>query len=115
MYKLAALSSRLRVSKSDAFLIRRSALAGVLVFALLALATTTSVGPADPKLYLNDIKALAAPAMEGRGAGTKGLAKAAKYLEHRYKSLGMQPAGTNTISTTSPTPSDAAKWGKWLR
>jgi Peptidase family M28/PDZ domain/PA domain len=112
MSKPTALSSRLRVSKSNAFRIRRSALAAILVFALLASATTTSVGPADPKLYLNDIKALAAPAMEGRGAGTKGLAKAAKYLEHRYNSLGMQPAGTNgflqpfTVTTGAKLKSD---------
>ena len=37
---------------------------------------------------------LAAPNMEGRGAGTKGLAKASQYIEQRYKSLGLQAAGT---------------------
>jgi len=31
---------------------------------------------ADPQRYVDDIKALAAPAMEGRGAGTKGIARA---------------------------------------
>jgi hypothetical protein len=67
----------------------------VLAFSLLATATAPSIGPADSTRYLNDIKTLAAPNMEGRGAGTKGLAKATKYIEHRYKSLGLQPAGTN--------------------
>jgi hypothetical protein len=92
--------------------IRRSALAAVLAFSLLAAATTTSVGPADPKLYLNDIKTLAAPDMEGRGAGTKGLDRASKYLEHRYKSLGLQPAGTKgylqafTVTTGAKLKSD---------
>src|SRR5271165_4641547 len=95
MRNIISLSSCLHVSQSDASRIRRSVLAAVLVFALLAAATSTSVGPADSKLYLNDIKTLAAPDMEGRGAGTKGLAKASKYLEHRYESLGLQPAGTN--------------------
>ena len=75
--------------------IRRGLLAGLLAFSLLATATPVSVAPANPKLYLDDIKTLAAPDMEGRGAGTKGLAKASKYLEHWYKSLGLQPAGTN--------------------
>ena len=87
--------SSFRVTNSDATRIRRSALALVLAFSLLAAATTTSVSPANPQLYLNDVKTLAAPDMEGRGAGTKGLDKAAKYLEHRYKSLGLQPAGTH--------------------
>src|SRR5271166_2652801 len=95
MLNIISLLSQSFVSKSDAIRIRRSALAAVLAFSLLATATPTTVGPADPKLYLNDIKTLAAPDMEGRGAGTQGLAKASKYLEHRYKSLGLQPAGTN--------------------
>src|SRR5271165_7086758 len=112
MSKLTSLVSRLRVSKSDASRIRRSVLAALLAISLLATATTPSVGPADPKLYLNDIKTLAAPDMEGRGAGTKGLAKASKYLEHRYKSLGLQPAGTNgylqpfTVTTGAKLKSD---------
>ena len=67
----------------------------VLACSLLATATAPSIGSADPTRYLNDIKTLAAPNMEGRGAGTKGLAKATKYIEHRYKTLGLQPAGTN--------------------
>ncbi len=82
------------MSKSGVARICRAALPPLLVFSILAAATSTSVGPADPQLYLNDIKTLAAPDMEGRGAGTKGLAKASKYLEHRYKSLGLRPAGT---------------------
>jgi hypothetical protein len=112
MLKLTSLTSRIRVSKSDVSRIRGSALAAVLAFSLLAAATTTSVGPADPQLYLNDIKTLAAPDMEGRGAGTKGLDRAAKYLEHRYKSLGLQPAGTNgylqpfTVTTGAKLKSD---------
>ncbi len=102
----------LNVSRSDAPRIRRSALAAILAFSLLAMATPTSVGPANAELYLNHIKTLAAPSMEGRGAGTKGLAKASKYLEHRYKSLGLRPAGTNgylqpfTVTTGAKLKSD---------
>ncbi len=57
--------------------------------------TSPAVAPADPIRYLNDIKALTVPAMEGRGDGTKGLTLAADLLERRYKSLGLDPAGTN--------------------
>ena len=79
----------------DASRIRRALLCVLLAFSLLATATAPSIAPADPARYLNDIKTLAAPDMEGRGAGTKGLGRATKYIEHRYKSLGLQPAGTN--------------------
>lgn len=45
--------------------------------------------------YLGDIKALTTPEMEGRGDGTKGLTRAEHMLVQRYKSLGLEPAGTN--------------------
>jgi Zn-dependent M28 family amino/carboxypeptidase len=51
-------------------------------------------GQTDSQRYLNDVKALSAPEMEGRGAGTKGIDRAAHLIEQRYKSLGLQPAGT---------------------
>lgn len=64
------------------------------VFAILVLAGATSPAPkADPDHYLNDVKALAAPDMEGRGAGTRGLAKAEHLIESRYKQLHLDPAG----------------------
>ena len=112
MLNIISVLSRFRVSKSDATRIRRSVLALVLAFSSAGHGDAPSVGPADPKLYLNDIKTLAAPDMEGRGAGTKGLDKASKYLEHRYKSLGLQPAGTNgylqpfTVTTGAKLKSD---------
>jgi aminopeptidase YwaD len=62
---------------------------------LLAAFAPAPIGNADPKRYQADVTALAAPQMEGRGAGTKGIARAAKMLEARYKSLGLKPAGTN--------------------
>ena len=43
---------------------------------------------------MDDVKSLSAPAMEGRGAGTKGIVRAADLIEQRYRSLGLQPAGT---------------------
>jgi hypothetical protein len=63
--------------------------------ALLLVAASTPFQPADPTRYLNDIKTLAAPDMEGRGAGTKGLTRAEHLIEKRYKELGLQPAGVN--------------------
>ena len=63
--------------------------------ALLLAAASSPVPQADPNRYLNDIKALASPEMEGRGAGTKGLTRAEHLIEKRYKELGLQPAGVN--------------------
>ena len=69
----------------------------VLVLALaLVRATAQTLGSADPTRYLDDIKSLTAPAMEGRGDDTKGLTRAATLLERRYKQLGLKPAGTNS-------------------
>jgi hypothetical protein len=84
----------------------------VLAFSLLATATGPAIGSADSTRYLNDIKTLSAPDMEGRGAGTKGLGRATKYLERRYKGLRLQPAGTNgylqpfTVTTGAKLRSD---------
>src|SRR5579871_6098544 len=68
-------------------------------FLVLALATLVladvSTRTADPQRYLNDVKDLSAPRMEGRGAGTKGIERAAHLIEQRYKGLGLKPAGTN--------------------
>jgi hypothetical protein len=75
--------------------------AGAILFAALALsivlvAAPPSIPPADPHRYLDDIKSLTTPAMEGRGAGTKGLTRAEHWIEKRYKSLGLEPAGMNS-------------------
>src|SRR5579864_5827111 len=59
------------------------------------LAASTPVQQADPSRYLNDVKSLASPEMEGRGAGTKGLTRAEHLIEKRYRELGLQPAGVN--------------------
>ncbi|HMK23247.1 MAG TPA: M28 family peptidase [Terriglobales bacterium] len=63
---------------------------------LCAACFAQSLAPSDPKLYLDDVKALTAPAMEGRGDGTKGLTRAAHLLEQRYRKLGLKAAGTNS-------------------
>src|SRR5215472_6520426 len=67
----------------------------------LAAGFLSSLGLADQassQRYLDDVKALSAPAMEGRGAGTKGIDRAAHLIEQRYKALGLEPAGTHGYS-----------------
>jgi hypothetical protein len=68
----------------------------VFALALLAARVAFAADSADPKRYLNDIKTLSAPVMEGRGAGTKGIALAANVIEQRFQSLGLKPAGTKS-------------------
>ncbi len=68
----------------------------LLAFTFLSLAAPPAISTADPHRYLDDIKALTTPAMEGRGDGSKGLTRAAHLIEKRFKSLGLEPAGTNS-------------------
>jgi hypothetical protein len=63
----------------------------VAIAAVLAAATSTQ--QADPNRYVGDIKILASPEFEGRGAGTAGLTRAQRMIEKRYKELHLQPAG----------------------
>src|SRR5229473_8505349 len=68
----------------------------LLVLALLAASIAAAADSADPKRYLDDIKALTIPAMEGRGDGSPGLTLAANLIEQRFRTLGLQPAGKNS-------------------
>jgi hypothetical protein len=72
---------------------RTAALAVVVAVAAPLAADTNS---ADPKKYLEDVKSLASPGMEGRGAGTQGIERAANLIVQRYRSLGLQPAGSKS-------------------
>ncbi len=79
--------------------LRRLALSAVafaiaLTFVAVAPAQAPALAKADAARYLDTIKTLAAPDMEGRGAGTKGIDLAAHLLEQRYQGLGLDPAGT---------------------
>jgi hypothetical protein len=78
---------------SSQFAWRSASLVAVLAFFFLR-AVGDSGPAADPQKYLQDVKTLASPAMEGRGAGTKGIVRAADFIEQRYRSLGLQPAGS---------------------
>src|SRR5271157_1395005 len=69
---------------------------GVLLLAVCLAAATpvpTAVGPADAQRYVNDIKTLTLPKMEGRGEGSKGLVRAEHVIADRYKSVGLEPGG----------------------
>src|SRR5580700_4046360 len=68
-----------------------------LVLAFIAVPIAADSNSADPKRYLEDVKSLASPEMEGRGAGTKGIERAADLIEQRYRSLGLQPAGAKSF------------------
>jgi hypothetical protein len=68
----------------------------ILALGLLAVSAVAAADSADPKRYLDDIKALTTPAMEGRGDGSPGLTLAANLIEKRFRALGLQPAGKNS-------------------
>jgi Peptidase family M28/PDZ domain/PA domain len=72
------------------------ACAALLVVAMAGAPATAplALGKANAARYDETVKALASPEMEGRGAGTKGIERAARMLEERYRSLGLEPAGT---------------------
>jgi hypothetical protein len=71
-------------------------LSGALSLALWATAAaqTPAVGAADPARYIASVRDLTTRDMEGRGSGTRGLTRAARLLEDRYRDLGLEPAGT---------------------
>ena len=48
---------------------------------------------ADAHRYIEDVKFLASPELEGRGAGSVGLERAGAYIAERFRSLGLRPAG----------------------
>ena len=73
----------------------RPCLTVVVLVACLSSAFADAAEKANPKRYIEDVKVLTAPEMQGRGDGTKGLSRAAKYIERQFKQLGLEPAGVN--------------------
>lgn len=53
-----------------------------------------AIGATDAAKYLDDVKKLSSPEMEGRGDGSKGLVLAEHLIVERYKTLGLEPAGS---------------------
>jgi aminopeptidase YwaD len=70
---------------------------GVISFAtaILAAVVLAQTPSAETQRYVQDIKTLTQPKMEGRGDGTKGLVRAEHLLADRYKKLDLLPAGKN--------------------
>ncbi len=71
--------------------LHRVFLVGVIVALLVG--ASSPVPRADAVRYLEDVKTLASPDMEGRGAGTKGITRAEHFIEKRYQELHLDPAG----------------------
>jgi Tol biopolymer transport system component len=51
--------------------------------------------PRSPDRYLADVAWLADDQRGGRGLGTEGLAAAADWLEEQFRTIGLEPAGTD--------------------
>ena len=77
---------------------RARSLIGVVAAVLLVSATAVSGAPPvpawpSPERLLDDVKALAAPAMAGRRSGSPGGEAAARYIARAFRSAGLVPAG----------------------
>jgi len=72
---------------------------------LLLLLLSTS---AFAQTFESDVRTLAAPEMEGRGLGTKGIVKAGAYIESRLKALGLKPAFDKSYKQTFPVKTGVA-------
>jgi hypothetical protein len=100
--------------RASPFFSRRGALALALVCAVSLPLAAQSV-QADPQRYLHDVQVLAAPNMQGRGAGTRGLERAGDYLAAQYKKLGLEPAGDGGTYFQSFTVTTGARLRKGNR
>ena len=66
------------------------------ILASLSLLLVAAAGPTPPSSRLvarfeKDVRTLASDEMEGRGLGTKGIGRAAGWIERRLKELGLEP------------------------
>ena len=96
-------------------LTRTSRILAVLAIGAL-LSGAVSTPQADSNRYVNDVKTLASPEMEGRGAGTAGLTRAEHLIEKRYKELHLQPAGVKGYAQPFSVITGARlKNDNWLR
>jgi len=63
------------------------------VAALLATFALARAADIDPQRYLEHVKFLASPELQGRGAGSAGLESAAHYIARQFQAFGLKPAG----------------------
>jgi hypothetical protein len=68
-------------------------LSSLLLLAGSAALAGPAVIPSSPERIRADVTRLAAPAWEGRRAGTAGADKAAEWIAAEFKRIGLQPAG----------------------
>ena len=61
------------------------------VFGCVAWTAFAASSTLDPKVYLEDVKFLASPAMKGRATGSPELEKAAAFIAARFQSFGLLP------------------------
>jgi hypothetical protein len=94
MLNLIAITGALRRPAIRTLLLAWVAAAIFLAPQWLLAQSAPSTASADLTRYLDDVKALSSPEMEGRGDGTKGLTLAEHLIVERYKSLGLEPAGS---------------------
>jgi hypothetical protein len=89
------------------------------VFAGTALAAFSLLSPgwarraslAQPQRYIEDVKYLASPELQGRGAGTPGLESASNYIADQFKQLKLEPAGEDNSYWQSFSLTTSAKPG----
>ena len=56
-------------------------------------APAAKIEHAQEQRYVEHLKFLASPELEGRGAGTAGLQRASEYIEQYFRRMGLQPVG----------------------
>src|SRR5215475_8651477 len=96
MLNFTAIAGALRKPAIRASLLAVAAAASAIFPApqLLLAQSAPSTASADLTKYLDDVKALSSPEMEGRGDGSHGLTLAEHLIVERYKSLGLEAAGS---------------------
>jgi hypothetical protein len=72
---------------------RKLGLCAVAVLLGQALLAAPKLEHAQEQRYVEHLKFLAAPEMEGRGAGTAGLQRAGEYVVDHFRRMGLQPIG----------------------
>jgi hypothetical protein len=91
--------------------------AGATLLAALFLSTSAakSLVRTEPQRFMEHVRFLASADMQGRGAGTQGLEKAAAYIEAQFRQMGLKPAGVNGSYTQPFTVTTGATLGKQNR
>jgi hypothetical protein len=69
--------------------------------------TTTATPSIDPERVLNHIKYLASPEMRGRATGSLELEKAADYIAHEFRAIGLAPVDGKSYFQAFPVTTNA--------